>query len=365
MKNIVVNATVAREAGALTIIRQLSQALSEYRGDCRFTVFHYPGLDLPAGENVRYIPIPDTDKWAKRIRWDLSGLAKRCAAEGIQPDAVLSLQNTGMGKLGSAPQVIYVHQPLPFTPNIKLSPIKEPKLFFYRHIYKRLMKWTILSGSSIVVQTSWMKESVMRVMGWSEQNIHLLRPDVPRIESELIHKDIADGKLRLFYPAMLITYKNHRLLLEAMEILRRKYPDIFPDIAIYFTLKPQELEIPAALKVSFHMLGYLDHDAMMRQYAGSDAMLFPSYVETFGLPLLEGAAFGMEVVAADLPYSRDVMRDYQGAVFLPHTDAAAWADEIARIYRERPCFERLQVGCKSDYGELIKLLSGIAGQTRY
>ena len=43
--------------------------------------------------------------------------------------------------------------------------------------------------------------------------------------------------------------------------------------------------------------------------------MFPSYIETIGLPLLEAKAAGTWILAADCLYARDMVGDYEKAEF--------------------------------------------------
>jgi len=38
--------------------------------------------------------------------------------------------------------------------------------------------------------------------------------------------------------------------------------------------------------------------------------LFPSYIETFGLPLIEAAAFGLPIGVANEAYAHEVLKGY-------------------------------------------------------
>ena len=62
-----------------------------------------------------------------------------------------------------------------------------------------------------------------------------------------------------------------------------------------------------------------------------DALLFPSYIETFGLPLLEAAGAGIAIVSSDLPYAHDVIGEYEGVTYLDYQDAEAWALVIENL----------------------------------
>ena len=89
-------------------------------------------------------------------------------------------------------------------------------------------------------------------------------------------------------------------------------------------------------------------------------MLFPSYIETFGLPLIEAASFGIPILAADMDYAREVMVDYEGVKFLDYKDVKLWAKNIILLYNNRvrykPYYSNYETSWK-DFFELIEKLT--------
>lgn len=87
--------------------------------------------------------------------------------------------------------------------------------------------------------------------------------------------------------------------------------DLFEDSA----LKRLVTELPACTDPE--MVNYLQH---------AQAMLFPSFTEGFGMPVVEALAQGLPVVASDLP----VFKEFAGAIpeYIDVSDEARWAATI-------------------------------------
>jgi glycosyltransferase involved in cell wall biosynthesis len=81
-------------------------------------------------------------------------------------------------------------------------------------------------------------------------------------------------------------------------------------------------------------------DAELRGlYAGALAVVAPSYLEGFGLPPLEAAAYGTPAVVSDLPSFAETLGD--AALRVAPGDAAALADALVRIAGDAALRERL------------------------
>ena len=67
-------------------------------------------------------------------------------------------------------------------------------------------------------------------------------------------------------------------------------------------------------------------DELAQHLASARALLFPSLVEGFGLPLVEALGVGTPVIASDLPVFREIGRDIP--TYLGATDQQAWQKAI-------------------------------------
>jgi glycosyltransferase involved in cell wall biosynthesis len=111
-------------------------------------------------------------------------------------------------------------------------------------------------------------------------------------------------------------YKNFVRLIEAWTDLAGRRPEA-PDLVIVGDdLDPDYAERMRAARLGAGALaerilfaGEVPYAEIPRWYAHARLCVFPSYLETFGHPLLEAMAAGVPQVAADIPVSREIAGD--------------------------------------------------------
>jgi glycosyltransferase involved in cell wall biosynthesis len=111
-------------------------------------------------------------------------------------------------------------------------------------------------------------------------------------------------------------YKNFARLIEAWTALARRRADM-PDLVIigddldpdYSAQMRAACAAAGELEDRIHLLGEVPYAQIAAFYADAELFVFPSYLETFGHPLLEAMASDTAVVAADIPVFREIAGD--------------------------------------------------------
>jgi len=119
------------------------------------------------------------------------------------------------------------------------------------------------------------------------------------------------SRWNFLYVASGDSHKNHCRLVEAWCLLAKE--NLFP--SLYLTLDEMSSSdlcqwINSKKKqFGLHLenLGILPYDQVKQLYTQVQALIFPSTLESFGLPLIEARQAGLPVLASELDYVRDVV----------------------------------------------------------
>ncbi len=287
--------------------------------------------------NVHLIKI-NTDTALKRIHWDGWGLRKWLQRNAVEADVLLSLQNTSFSYNKNSKKFIYIHQGIVFHPQKwSLFKKRERALAFYRYVYPFFIFLYADKNTKYIVQTEWMKNGLCRQFNKSEKNVLVIKPDNVDIQEENIKTLELPFQYTLFYPATSTIFKNHIEIIYALNEMKGRNIDL-SKIGVYFTTYEWEdsellrLIHLFGLKSNICFLGPLSYDDVLVYYKSCTTVVFPSYIESFGLPLIEAARLGKPLIALDAEYSREVIENYPGVLFAPKNAPLLWMDAVLKSF---------------------------------
>lgn len=357
-KIIVVNATAIISGGALSILQQFITHISDHH---TYYIFVHPSLNLHTENcSIQFIK-ENTNTILKRIFWDSFGLKKCLKKRGIIPDILISLQNTSIFYNRTTPKIIYLHQGLPLHhKNWSFLKKRERNFAFYKYIYPLFIFLHVDRKTKFVVQTEWMKTALCRRFFQNEDNVHVIKPDI-------IRKDIANIAVKelpfqhtLFYPATSALFKNHREIILALNEIKNLPMDI-TKTGLYLTINEDddkeltELINSLDLRKNVQFLGPISYEDVVSYYKSCSTVVFPSYIESFGLPLLEAALFGKPLVAINESYAEEVIAGYPGVIFVPQNSPEKWMKAILQSFTNKK-YDPYLPDYQSDWNDFFKLI---------
>lgn len=307
----------SRTGGGLTILQDLHHFASE-TDSANEWLFVLSDQDLgQSTDDVQLLQTaPNYSGWASRIGAELT--VARHAINQFDPDVVLSLQNMDTPGRGRRPLAIYMHQPLPFV-DTRFSLFKgSERNFALRQIVQgALIRASIRRAEVTFVQTEWIADAVRQACPKARvENVGYQMPE------ELDEKPLTRSETTGFvYPASGAIYKDHATLHDGVKLWREQCSD--PGKVVITLTREKFASLVGGLSDEesewYEFVGHVSPAVLKEIYARS-MLVFPSYVETLGLPLYEAQAARCWIVAADTPPTREALAAYPAAyLFAPRS----------------------------------------------
>lgn len=191
-----------------------------------------------------------------------------------------------------------------------------------------------------------------RLFGLADASIALVRPGV---DLEIFHppagKDprsgpLAGRPLRLAFAGRLQPHKGPQVAVEALGALRRMMPEVPVQLVVAGSqsgddvLDLQSLAARAGVADAVQELPPLPHEELAELFRGSDAVLVPSFSESFGLVALEAMACGTPVIAHDVGGLSSLITHRRSGRLVPSLDPELWAEQLRWLVLHRRAWSR-------------------------
>lgn len=331
MLRIVISAVNFTEGGPLTVLRECLAAASRLPAEFEIVAL-VNRADLVDQPRVRLIVIPSSKKsWFHRLYWEWWGFTR--ISRKLKPALWLSLHDVTPRVL-TARQAVYCHNPSPFYKIGWREAWMEPTFLMFNWFYAFLYRVFIRRNYCVIVQQSWLRDEFLKYMG--QLPIVVGHPLIPIIEKGL--PPPLGSKLIFIYPALPRVFKNIETLCKAAQILSSRGINGFE---IRLTLDGTENRYARWLLNQFRdtrevrFIGRQTKDEMVTHYSIADVVVFPSKLETWGLPITEAKAHRRPLLVADLPYAHETVGNYDLVSFFPAGSPEALAELMQSLIEKR------------------------------
>lgn len=303
---ILVNDIAASKTGAMSVLKEFYHYIIENDKENEW-IFLLSDKYFTESNNVKIVVRKDIkSSWIKKFIFDF--FTGKKYINSFNPDVVFSMQNIITFGL-KVPQCLYVHQSLPYTNMKRFSLLKkkERESAIYQKYIGKIIDISIKKSDKVIVQTKWMKEAIINKLSIPESKIINIMPTIENL-SNYQTEDAFDNTC-FFYPTSKNVYKNNDIILKACEILEKD--ESVDNYKVSFAMTNPNFN---TLSPKIEILGRLSREKMIEMY-NKTTLIFPSYVETVGLPMLEAKMLGTIVLASDCPFSHELLDGYENAYF--------------------------------------------------
>ena len=303
-RNLVISAVNIRKGGTLTVLRDCLRYLS-VRSDLRVTALvhkrelcDYPGIE--------YIEIPwSIEGWGKRLKCEY--VTMKGISEKLQPvDLWLSLHDTTPNATARH-QAVYCQTSFPFLKVRARDFLMDKKIPLFALFTKYAYKKNVHRNDFLIVQQYWLRDGLSKMLH-VDRNRFIVAP--PKFVNPSFMDTSGQETVPVFlYPASPDSHKNFELLCEAAGILEKKLGS--GAFKVILTIDGTENKYASWVhkkwghlkSIDFH--GFMSKEDLYACYGKAACLVFPSRIETWGLPISEFKPSGKPMLLADLPYARE------------------------------------------------------------
>ncbi len=308
-RRILVDATMATTGGGITYLVNLLPRLSSLAPRWRFRVTLQSSLPLERLSSLANVEARLLGGGlSRRLAYSLIGGPRE--ASRWEADLYFSLAET-------AP---------PFAPCPVVASFRNLNVFVRDHGWAWRTRWRLRALRAIAQLSAWRCAGVLFVSHDSARRFGA-EVGLPEARRLVVHHGIdldawserPPTRLRerpyILSVSSIYRYKNFVRLIEAYAALARRRTDA-PDLVIVgddqdpeYSGRMQRARAESGVDERIHLLGAVEYGAIHDYYLGAELFAFPSYLESFGHPLLVGMASGVPVVASDMPVFREIAGD--------------------------------------------------------
>ncbi len=334
-KIIVISAVNLRKGGTLTILRDCLQYLSELvrEGEYRVVALvhkrelcDYPGIE--------YIEMPDTVKgWGKRL-WCEYVTMNRVSKELAPVYLWLSLHDTSP-RVKAERQAVYCQTSFPFYKWSFRDFRMDYKIPLFAMFTKYAYKVNIRSNKYLIVQQNWLREGFSSMFGLKKEKFIVAPPQKKQVE--VIPEEISKDIFTFFYASTPDCHKNFETLCQAARLLEAEVGE--GKFKVVLTIGGTENmysgwlhEMSKGVK-SIDFAGFMAKEKLYGYYKAADCFVFPSKVETWGLPITEfiETSGGKPMILADLPYAHETSAGASKVIFFNPSDPTELKDRMKEL----------------------------------
>jgi glycosyltransferase involved in cell wall biosynthesis len=336
-KLVVVSAVNLVEGGTLKVLLDCLDTASRILGSEWRIIALVHQRSLVPTSRVECVEFPSVKgSWFARVCLEWFGW--RSLSRKLNPDLWLSMHDI-TPSVKARRQAVYCHNSSPFYKMSIREALLEPKLLLFTLFYRYLYRVNISRNHYVVVQQEWLRAAFKKiypcrsvVVAYPTKHLGVQSYSMPR----------ATGKFVFLYPALSRVFKNFEVICQAVESLE---PKVAARVEVRLTIDGSENRYARTLIKRFghvtglRFIGLQRRDIMKQHYAQCHALLFPSRLESWGLPISEAKIYGKPLLVADLPYAYEAVGSYEPVVFIAPRDVGAWTRAIVKVIDGRLCFD--------------------------
>jgi glycosyltransferase involved in cell wall biosynthesis len=299
-----------KEGGIFTILDNCLQRIETYNTNKELRVIALVADKTKFNyKNIHFVEFKNSkSSWFLRLYYEyfyFKTISKR-----LKPDTWISLHDTTPNVVCKN-RYVYCHHPTIFYKSSFKDWKFDYKIGLFSKFYTYLHQINIKKNTAVIVQQQWIKEEFEK--RYNIQNVIISNPDFTE-ETTRDKIELEKDKIHFFYPSFPRTFKNFELIFEMIPLLDKSVRE---KVKFHFTtIKDNPNKYAQYLFENYNsleevvFLEQISRAELLKYYNSVNCIIFPSKLETWGLPISEAKAFKKPILLANLPYAKESVGNY-------------------------------------------------------
>ena len=322
-------------------IQSLIIELSKLGVECVIFYSNKPEVEIK-GKNIKSVILHSENRYLFEQALLPAALKKE------KVDLYHATGNVGVPVFCPVPAVLTIHDIIPL--EIKDYFSYSPAPFLSKLSYISRLKSSLLKSVRIVTVSNFVKRELVKKMGVPSEKITTIYSGTPNIiKGGKLPKELT-GKKYILNNGGIDIRKNLDRLIEAYQVIHKKYPDVYLVITSENSRMKKDLETltnKRGLSKFVLFTGYVDDKSLTSIVRSSFMVCYPTLSEGFGFPILEGFGNGVPVVSSNTSSLPEVSGS--AALLVNPKNVGEIAGAMEKILTDKKLRDRMVLKGKGQY----------------
>ena len=314
-KLIVISGVNIVEAGPLSVMKDFLSELSKLNIPSIEIIVLVNSEKLFNIPNLKYLEFPKSKKnWFYRIYYEYYYFKN--LSSKLRPSIWISMHDITTSV--ECPNLyVYCHNATPYYIPTWKDWLFGSRASLFSLLYIYLYSINIRKNKGVIVQQDWLRKKFEN--RFKINNVIVAYPDIDLEEIDQPYQFDQNREIKkIFFPSFPRSFKNFEIICEAYSMLNDEHKN---KLEIYLTLDSGLNAYSKYIYKKFKdekglkFIGLLNREEVFEYYKKVDALVFPSKLESWGLPITEFKKFNKTILLADLPYAKETLGSYEKGYF--------------------------------------------------
>lgn len=289
--------------------------------------------DLAEYPGIEYIEMPGAaSNWARRLWYEYVSMYR--LSRLFAPISLwLSLHDT-TPRVKADRQAVYCQTSFPFLRWQARDLLFDYKIVVFSLCTRFVYRLNVRRNRWLIVQAEWLRGGLSRMLGLPRDKFIVAPPRLAAADGGDTAGE-SNGLYTFVVAATPDCHKNFEVACKAARLLEQELGK--GRFRVVLTISGTENRYSRWLywrwgkHDSIRFAGFMNRKGLFALYAAAHCLVFPSRIETWGLPISEFAPLGKPMLLADLPYAHEAAAGSRRTAFFDMRNAIELKDKMRQL----------------------------------